>query len=111
MTILDSYHQGQYSDKISFLIDQRILSRDGFELSADVVLPDESGPFPTVYLRTPYESSSQKSLERGVWWAKRGYAFVSGDDNTSSKYKKAQKQNTKIINYWENRNNIVKGIL
>ncbi len=79
MTILDSYHQGQYSDKIRFLIDQRILSRDGFELSADVVLPDESGPFPTVYLRTPYESSSQKSLERGVWWAKRGYAFVSGD--------------------------------
>jgi len=79
MTILDSYHQGQHSDKIRFLIDQRILSRDGFELSADVVLPDESGPFPTVYLRTPYESSSQKSLERGVWWAKRGYAFVSGD--------------------------------
>jgi len=39
------------------------------------------------------------------------YALVSGDDNTSSKYKKAQKQNTKIINYWENRNNIVKGIL
>jgi len=39
------------------------------------------------------------------------YALISGDDVTSSKYKKAKKQDTKIINYWENRNNIVMGIL
>ena len=79
MTNLNSDKLGQHSNKIRFLIDQKIPSRDGFELSADVVLPYNDGPFPTVYLRTPYESSSQKSLERGVWWAKRGYAFVSGD--------------------------------
>ena len=53
--------------------------REGFDLSVDVILPRSDGPFPSVFLRTPYESANQRSLERGVWWAKRGYAFVSGD--------------------------------
>ena len=64
---------------VRFFIDQKVPTREGFDLSVDVILPRSDGPFPSVFLRTPYESASQRSLERGVWWAKRGYAFVSGD--------------------------------
>ncbi len=65
--------------KVRYLIDQRVRMRDGVDLSVDVILPREQGRFPAILLRTPYESNSQRSLERGTWWAQHGYAFVSGD--------------------------------
>ena len=67
------------ADRTRFLIDQKVPMRDGVNLSVDVVLPKGPGPFPVVLLRNPYESDSQKSLDRGVWWAEHGYAWVSGD--------------------------------
>ena len=66
-------------DSVRFLIDQRVPTRDGFDLSVDVILPGGNGRFPAVLLRTPYESAAQRSLERGTWWAERGYAFVTAD--------------------------------
>ena len=53
--------------------------RDGVRLSADVYLPATGGPFPTIVTRTPYESLRDVFTENGVWWARRGYAFVVQD--------------------------------
>ena len=65
--------------RIQFFIDQKVSARDGTKLSVDVILPQGSGQFPTLLSRNPYESNSQRHLERAYWWAKNGYAFVSGD--------------------------------
>jgi putative CocE/NonD family hydrolase len=57
----------------------RVPMRDGVRLSADVYVPREPGPFPTIVTRTPYESGRDHFIELGVWWAERGYAFVVQD--------------------------------
>jgi len=57
----------------------RLPMRDGVRLSADVYVPRERGPFPTIVTRTPYESGRDHFIELGVWWAERGYAFVVQD--------------------------------
>ena len=61
------------------LYDQKVPMRDGVMLSADVFLPRAPGPFPTILLRTPYESSWTRWIKWAIWWAKRGYAAVSQD--------------------------------
>ena len=66
-------------DRVRFIIDQRVPMRDGVDLSVDVTLPAGEGPFPVVFLRNPYESDSERNLERGLWWAQHGYAWVAGD--------------------------------
>ena len=48
--------------------------RDGVTLSADVYLPRGGGLFPTILFRTPYESSAERFITWGLWWAARGYA-------------------------------------
>ena len=57
------------NDRVRFLMDQRVPMRDGVHLSVDVILPAGDGPFPTITIRTPYESNSERWLDRGVWWA------------------------------------------
>ncbi len=52
---------------------------DGTRLSVDVYLPDAKGPFPTMLLRNPYESSSDVNIDWAAWWARRGYAVVAAD--------------------------------
>jgi len=56
------------------LWNRRIRVRDGIEIAADVILPSESGPFPTVALRTPYGRS--RAIPRGTPFVDRGYAVV-----------------------------------
>lgn len=55
----------------------RIPMRDGVELVANVLIPEEEGPFPTILVRTPYG----RVLEWGnrVHWAARGYVLVAQD--------------------------------
>ena len=65
--------------EIRMLYDQKVPMRDGVRLSADVFLPRAQGPFPTILLRTPYESSWTRWIKWAIWWAKRGYAAVSQD--------------------------------
>jgi uncharacterized protein len=54
--------------------------RDGVLLRADVLLPDQGGPFPVLVYRTPYGKQNArmeyKTFERAV---KRGYAVVIQD--------------------------------
>ncbi len=53
--------------------------RDGVGLTADVYLATGGGPFPTIVTRTPYESARDVFIENGIWWTRRGYAFVVQD--------------------------------
>jgi predicted acyl esterase len=48
--------QQKYEIKIDF--NQRVMVRDGVELSADVYRPDAPGKFPVILSRTPYLKSS-----------------------------------------------------
>ena len=59
--------------------DQRVPMRDGISLSADVYLPLSGGPHPTIYQWTPYESTRERFVGWGVWFAQRGYAAVVSD--------------------------------
>jgi putative CocE/NonD family hydrolase len=58
------------------LHDQRVPTRDGITLSADVYLPVGGGALPTIVQWTPYESTRERFIAWGVWFARRGYAAV-----------------------------------
>jgi putative CocE/NonD family hydrolase len=58
------------------LHDRRVPTRDGIELSADVYLPLGGGAFPTIVQWTPYESTRERFIAWGVFYAQRGYAAI-----------------------------------
>ena len=58
------------------LHDRRVPTRDGITLSADVYLPIGGGSFPTIVQWTPYESTRERFIGWGVFYAQRGYAAV-----------------------------------
>lgn len=64
---------------VKFLFDTSVPMRDGVKLSADIYLPDAPGPFPTVLFRTPYDNGTQQCVDWGLFYARRGYAFVAQD--------------------------------
>jgi uncharacterized protein len=64
---------------VRLLHDQRVPMRDGISLSADVYLPLSGGPHPTIYQWTPYESTRERFVGWGAWFAQRGYAAVVAD--------------------------------
>jgi len=64
---------------VRLLHDQRVPMRDGIHLSADVYLPLSGGPHPTICQWTPYESTRERFVGWGVWFAQRGYAAVVSD--------------------------------
>lgn len=71
MTSPDSpYHD------VRVLHDQRVPLRDGITLSADVYLPLRAQGLPTIVQWTPYESTRERFISWGVWFAQRGYAAV-----------------------------------
>lgn len=61
---------------VRLLHDQRVPMRDGIRLSADVYLPRSAGALPTIVQWTPYESTRERFISWGVWFARRGYAAV-----------------------------------
>lgn len=69
----------QPEHEVRCLYDETVPARDGTRLSVDVYLPQARGPFPTILLRNPYESSLDVHIEWAVWWARRGYAVVVAD--------------------------------
>ena len=60
-------------------LDLRVPMRDGVELSANLWLPDGSGPHPTVLVRTPYIKANERYPQLGKQYADRGYAFIVQD--------------------------------
>ena len=62
---------------VRLLHDCRVPMRDGITLSADVYLPTGGGQgLPTLVQWTPYESTRERFISWGVWFASRGYAAV-----------------------------------
>jgi uncharacterized protein len=59
---------------VRLLHDQRVPTRDGITLSADVYLPLSGGALPAIVQWTPYESTRERFIAWGVWFARRGYA-------------------------------------
>ncbi len=66
---------GSHPD-VRLLHDQRVPLRDGISLSADVYLPLAAQGLPTIVQWTPYESTRERFIDWGVWFARRGYAAV-----------------------------------
>ena len=62
--------------EVRLLHDQRVPMRDGVTLSADVYLPLGANGLPTIVQWTPYESTRERFVSWGVWFAQRGYAAV-----------------------------------
>lgn len=62
--------------EVRLLHDRRVPTRDGICLSADVYLPRGAQGLPTIVQWTPYESTRDRFIAWGVWFAKRGYAAV-----------------------------------
>jgi predicted acyl esterase len=58
-------------------IEQMVPMRDGVRLSTTFYLPEGSGPWPVVLVRTPYGKQSQ-TRSNGEW-TKNGFAFVVQD--------------------------------
>lgn len=52
--------------------------RDGVKLAANLFLPAEEGPFPTILIRSPYGKGDEKS-GHGTRYAANGYAVVIQD--------------------------------
>ena len=50
--------------------------RDGITLSADVYLPVGGPSLPTIVQWTPYESTRERFISWGAWFAQHGYAAV-----------------------------------
>jgi uncharacterized protein len=61
---------------VRLLHDQRVPMRDGISISADVYLPIGGSSLPTIVQWTPYESTRERFISWGVWFAERGYAAV-----------------------------------
>ncbi|MDA8343896.1 MAG: CocE/NonD family hydrolase [Thermaerobacter sp.] len=67
------------SPQVHVRYDMRIPMRDGVHLSADLYLPAGDGPHPAIVLRTPYVKASARYRDRGLHWARDGYAFLAVD--------------------------------
>jgi len=57
--------------------EEMVAMRDGIKLSTIIYLPEGSGPWPVVLIRTPYGKQSQ-TRSNGEW-TKNGFAFVVQD--------------------------------
>ena len=58
----------------------RIPMRDGITLSADIYFTSgQSGPFPVILGRTPYDNTTGESMESAVFYPQHGYVFVAQD--------------------------------
>ncbi len=58
-------------------LEQMAPMRDGVKLSTIIFLPDGTGPWPVVLIRTPYGKNSQ--TRANPEWTKRGFALVVQD--------------------------------
>lgn len=67
--------------RVRQLMDVKTRMRDGVQLSSHVWLPAEPGRYPVLLLRTPYTKVyvDANHAEWGIYFAKRGYAFVVQD--------------------------------
>ncbi|HTQ09461.1 MAG TPA: CocE/NonD family hydrolase [Fimbriimonadaceae bacterium] len=75
MTKFPELSQATYKTKIEKGVHVRM--RDGIELIADVIRPDDNEKHPAILVRTPYGRGSEDP--GGFFYATRGYAYVTQD--------------------------------
>ncbi len=68
--------RSQPTHEVRLLHDCRVPMQDGITLSADVYLPIGKQGLPTIVQWTPYESTRERFITWGVYFAQRGYAAV-----------------------------------
>ena len=64
--------------------DVKVPMRDGVRLSADIYFPrEQSGPFPVILYRTPYDNGDYNEftnlVDQAVFYTQNGYAYVAQD--------------------------------
>ncbi len=64
---------------VKTLTDVKTPMRDEVNLSSDIYLPEASGPFPTVLMRTPYDNRGEPNVKKARRLANVGYACVVQD--------------------------------
>lgn len=65
------------SKSVKALLNLRLLMRDGVELATHVYMPNSKGPFPVMFVRTPYEAIGKGA--EVLKWPERDYAYVVQD--------------------------------
>lgn len=58
---------------------QMVAMRDGVKLATDIYLPDGSGPWPVILVRTPYGKNGPLMNGQHKQWTTNGYAYVVQD--------------------------------
>lgn len=66
-------------NKVRCLFDVPVPMRDGINLSADIFLPAEAGPYPAILMRTCYDNTTERHVSFCEYFAARGYVFVFQD--------------------------------
>ena len=64
---------------VTYDMDLKVPMRDGVLLSADVYRPSGVARAPAILFRTPYDNGRSQTVQQAVWYARRGYAYVSVD--------------------------------
>ena len=58
----------------------KVPMRDGVSLSCDIYSPrGQSGPFPVILVRTPYNNMTEREVETGEFFVQHGYVYVIQD--------------------------------
>lgn len=83
-----------YTQEIGIKLYQNIPMRDGINLSANIYFPaSDKKSYPVILIYTPYVND--EAVERGMYFAKEGYVFVTldlrGRGNSEGEYKPFEK--------------------
>src|SRR5258707_100817 len=76
-TSASSQQSGQQSAQASKQIEQMIPMRDGVKLATGIFLPEGTGRWPVVLIRTPYGKNTQATSN--AVWTGRGFVLVVQD--------------------------------
>ncbi len=74
-----SEQQYQFSQPARIQLDVKVPMRDGVNLSTDIYLPPDGGPFPTLLVRTIYDNQADWCIDMAKRAVLQGYAVVMQD--------------------------------
>lgn len=64
---------------VTMKLNEKVPMRDGVNLSADVYIPQATGTFPTVLMRTPYDNNVDRLIDKAISLVNQGYVCVLQD--------------------------------
>ena len=66
----------QFSQPLRIQLDVKVPMTDGVNLSTDIYLPPDGGPFPTLLVRTIYDNQADWCIDMAKRAVPQGYAVV-----------------------------------